>query len=304
MSLGGDGKAMRSILILGSSGRQGSTLAKRLSEDGYSIIGADRIPCTSPHHRFVQVDLSQGAFETLPLSDVDTVIFALPARLATKICAEVARALPRDALVVDLLSEKSPFVEEIESVSHVRHMGIHLLFSPSVDWKDQNAVATLLRDPDPRASEFLECLRRWGCKVHFTDPVEHDRLMGLVQVGVHAAVIGYATLLRNSGLSFGLLQTISTPASRVMWAMIARIVDNDPDVYWEIQSENRISRSIRDQFADALNQLTRAVVEEDKGWFDELFEDLTHMMDYNRNGYNDLAHTLYDSSAEVIAPRS
>jgi len=193
-------------------------------------------------------------------------------------------------LVIDFLSEKYFFEQRMKGAAvDCVHLGVHPLFAPSVDWKNQNVLVTPRNIGEARARDFIRQLEAWGAVVNYCDAIEHDRLMSVIQVGVHAAVIAYAQYLVNQEVDFKLLDQISTPASTVMWAMVARIIGNDPSVYWEIQANNATAQDARGQLADSVQQLERLIRAGDKSSFDAIFDKLRVLYGDDLEKYQRLA---------------
>ncbi|HYX72266.1 MAG TPA: prephenate dehydrogenase dimerization domain-containing protein [Nitrososphaera sp.] len=288
---------LKSLLILGSSGKLGSILSKKLKESGYYVIGLDTKQ--SPSHEvdlFLQADIADpDALSILSSHDFDALIIVVPSSMNEIVVNNVVIPYGKDRLIIDLLSEKYGFEQLINrAVDGVEHIGAHLLFAPTVRWEGQNVLVTPRNIVDIRALKFIHQLEAWGSVVHYCDPIEHDQLMGLIQVTTHAAIISYAQLLVNQQFDFKLLNAVSTPASRVMWAMIARMISNDPSVYWEIQINNIFAQDARSQVADSIRKLDEFVRNGDKRSFDTIFDKLKSMFNSDLEEYKQLADELYN----------
>lgn len=93
-------------------------------------------------------------------------------------------------MVVDLFSEKVWFADLVaERLPRATHLAFHPLFGPDVEWAGQNMIVSPDDVDDPRARALLDLFKDWGVSVLGVSPEEHDRLMGVVQVGVHAALV-------------------------------------------------------------------------------------------------------------------
>ncbi len=287
---------LQSLLILGSSGKQGSALASKLKEAGYYVVGVDID--RSLHERvnlFVQADITDAAaLSTLSTLDFDALIIAVPGSTAKAVVDNVIVPYGKDRLVVDLLSEKFSFAQLVkEKCDRVEHIGVHLLFAASLTWSQQNVLVTPRRVVDVRAREIIDLLTKWGSTIHYCEPLEHDQLMSLVQVGVHAAVISYIQFLVAQPIDFRLLNAISTPASRLMWAMAARMLSNDPAVYWEIQKNNAFAKDVRRELMDSISKLEELVQSDNENSFKDIFERLESEFGGHLDKYKKLADEVF-----------
>jgi prephenate dehydrogenase len=291
-----DRSKIKSVLVIGSSGKLGSALSAKLKEGAYHVIGLDLNQPPAGHvDHFIQADVNApDALTGLSACDFDALLVTTPEAVAEAVVDNIIIPYGEHRLVIDFLSEKYFFSRLMESrAGGVEHVGVHPLFAPSVDWKNQNILVSPGSVAGARAQAFVRQLEAWGAVVHHCGALEHDRLMSLVQVGVHAAVIAYARFLVEQHVDFKLLDKISTPASRVMWAMIARIIGNDPSVYWEIQAHNATAQQARDELARSLRSLDEWVRAGDKDSFDASFDKLRSMFGEELEKYRRLADELF-----------
>ncbi len=288
---------LESILVLGSSGKIGAALSSKLKESGYNVIGLDLNQSSdSVVDTFLKADVEvPNSLSALSEQNFEALVIAVPTKVAGAVVSNVIIPYCKECLVVDFLSETYRFSQLMESeASAVEHISVHQLFAPSVGWEGQNVLVTPRAIPGDRARAFISTLEEWGAAINYCDPLEHDQLMGLIQVGVHAAVISYAQYLVNQKVDFKLLDKISTPASRIMWSMIARMIGNDPSVYWEIQTQNAAAQDVRDEMVHSIGSLNELVQSGDKKSFDRLFERLRNVFGDDMQKYDQLANELSD----------
>jgi prephenate dehydrogenase len=138
-------------------------------------------------------------------------------------------------------------------------------------------------------------LKEWGAVIHYCDALEHDQLMSYVQVAPHAILIAYAQFLVARSVDLQLLGKVSTPASRVIWSMLARMIENDPSVYWEIQAHNVTGQEVRDELAGFLTSLNELIRTDDKKSFDLTFLKLRDLFAGDLATYQSLADKIAGS---------
>lgn len=294
--LGSTQQSIGSILVVGASGKVGRMLVAKLDEAGYDIIGLDiePFPGQAPKH-FIQADVeSPASLEALSDCKFDVLILTIPNGVSEAVVRNLVIPYGRNCLVVDFLSEKHSFAQLIErEAPGSESVGIHPLFAPSVDWQNQNVLVNPRNVTSPKALTLIRQFEAWGAVVHYCDALEHDQLMGFVQVGIHAALIAYATVLVAGKVDFDLLDKVSTPASRIMWAMLARILGNDPAVYWEIQANNATAKDTRDDLIRSLESLNELVQTDNRAAFDDTFRKLRDLFGDDLQKYSRLADELF-----------
>lgn len=288
------------VLLLGSSGALGRAVGKRLAQSGFRVVGVDRTRPDSSSFvdDFIKADVDDADSAcSISEATIDIVILALPASSSEAALTNVVLPYYRDALLVDLLSEKEWFAELVNDVApDVSHLGIHPLFAPSVDWKGQSVLfshkASLSNDA--QVLKLRQFFLAQETEIEHVNPSEHDRVMGAIQVAPHALLATYAMYLVDEDVDFALLDRVSTPAVRVFWAMLARVIDNGPEVYWEIQKKNRNSELVRNNIVGAVERLQRLCESDCTVPFSGAFDKLAKRMDERLPKYTRLARDIYE----------
>jgi prephenate dehydrogenase len=285
-----------SILVVGASGKIGQVLAAKLDEEGYEVVGLDIEPF--PGHalkHFIQADIETPAsLEVLASFNFDILILTIPNAVSEAAVRNIAIPYGRNSLVVDFLSEKHSFAQLMQrEVPDSESVGIHPLFAPSAGWKDQNVLVNPRDITSPKAVTLIRQLEAWGAIVHYCDAREHDQLMSFVQVAVHAVLIAYAGFLVAGNVNFSLLDRVSTPASRIIWAMLARILGNDPAVYWEIQANNATAKDTRGALIRSVQSLNEIIQNDCRASFDETFQKLRDLFGENLEKYRRLSEEQF-----------
>ena len=285
-----------SILVVGASGKIGRGLAAKLDEAGYEVVGLDIEPFPGDALKhFIQADVEAPAsLEALSDCKFDVLILTIPNAVSEAVVRNIVIPYGRECLVVDFLSEKHFFAKLMErEAPESESVGIHPLFAPSVGWENQNVLVNPRKITSPKALALIRQLEAWGANLHYCDALEHDQLMSFVQVGVHAALIAYAGFLAAGNVDFDLLDKVSTPASRIMWAMLARILGNDPAVYWEIQASNAMAKDTRDNLIRSIQSLNELIQNDNRASFDDIFRKLRDLFGEDLEKYKRLADELF-----------
>jgi prephenate dehydrogenase len=229
------------------------------------------------------------------LSTADLVILALPETIAIEIWPNIASCLQGGALVVDTLSVKSRFVEayQVSGVSNTL-LSINPMFAPSVGFDGGNVA--VVRLGNSRLSDaFLTLLSGWGARLTFLDAGEHDDISAVVQTATHAAILAFGMAVRESGRDVSSLEPMMTPPHRVMLALLARMLNAAPEVYWEIQSENPHANDVRAGLAAGMQRLSQVVEDGDLKAFKSLMEELRKVYDSGS------ASRFSSLAAEIVA---
>jgi len=101
---------------------------------------------------------------------------------------------------------------------------------------------------------------------------EHDRLIAYVLGLSHAVNIAFITALKNSGESAPRLTELSSTTFDAQFDMARRVVNESPQLYFEIQKLNAFGQESLDALLHAVETVRQAVVDNDTEKFQALME--------------------------------
>lgn len=265
-------QGLQRVLILGNNGGFGRRFTDLLGAAGIEVSGIDLSPSTdSAIDSYRSADVTQPDSKTLAAArSVDGLFLCLPESVAFAALERFSPHLASETLVVDTLSVKTPLARRLRSLRQdLQLLSINPLFAPDLEFSGQNAVAVELRS-GARAEQFLDLLRASGIRVTRLTAAEHDRRMALIQAATHAAVLSYGLCLQRAGF-FDLteMESISTPPHRALLALLARILDQDPEVYWHVQLDNPYAGAARRELLASLEDFDAMIGSQSSNRFRE-----------------------------------
>lgn len=261
------------VLVVGGAGAMGRWMGGFFRSDGHEVgIFDPRARAREfPSYR-VHRDLGAA------VRQADAIVVATPMRLTPKIYRKIADG-PGHALLFDILSIKSPILEEIR---HAQRRGwkvtsVHPLFGPAT--RSLSARNLLVLDcGDPEANEKVRTLfGRSSLSITQWPIAEHDALMGRVLALPHVVSLLFSTVLVNSDLSAARLAELA-PTSFLREAEVARVVANEnPELVFDIQSLNPASPAIYSELGSALRAVRHAALTGDRKTYDRLLKDARNL---------------------------
>jgi 4-amino-4-deoxyprephenate dehydrogenase len=286
------------VLILGVAGGFGKLLTSLLALAGHRLGGIDTVP---PHQDtakllsfFIRDDVASPSPATLKaLEDVDWVLSCLPQDPTFAALRSVTPHLRKGSLFMDILSVKTPISGLLRSGNpDVEYLSIHPMFAPSVGFSGQNVVIVKNGDGRHRAS-IEELLGKWGARVHYLTAEQHDRSTAAVQVATHAAILSFGLALKAMGYSIEEALPISSPPHRTLLALLARIANGNPEVYWQIQTENPLASFARTSIITAITDLQKSVEAGSLMDFSESLSGVREMLGDANDQLSELAVRLF-----------
>lgn len=223
------------IGIIGGRGRTGGQFARLFKTHGYSV-------------RVTGTDNAEKNSEII--ANADVVIFALPLSSAADLMRAILKdARRKDQLILDLSSLK---VREVDAMLTAKSevIGMHPLFGPATDPKGERMILCPARATKETLASLRSFLQGLGIKTAVMTPEEHDRLMSVVQVIPHLKSFLMADVLTSQKTDFARVLSLCTPTYEMEFNVIARFLDDHPDLYMPIIFRNpetpRILRRLRD----------------------------------------------------------
>ncbi len=217
------------VLVVGGRGRFGSWFARfcrEVMEDDVQVL---------------DLDGEEGSDDLAP--GVDIAILAVPLPVAPEIAADLAKRLPKDALIVDVSSMKMPVFSALKDCRQAVAL-IHPMCGPpdALTLGDQPLVIAWenrkLKAGGPFADWYARFIAELGGNVIRTTVSEHDRAAKVLQPVIHAALLALAEQVSASGIPFALLRSMAPPvAAPVLDALERHLAHGSPDVFVWLQAE-------------------------------------------------------------------
>lgn len=212
-----------SIGIIGGEGKTGRQFAQIFRSLGFKVC----VTGAKTRHRNREL-----------INTCDMVMFSVPLSKAAEIIREeLTTATRADQLVLDLSSLKAHEVEALKT-SRGESIGMHPLFGPSTSPDGE----TVILCPGHAKKETINSLRSVlsgvGLKTIVMTAEEHDRLMATVQVIPHLKSFLMADVLLATGTDLSKVLKTCTPTYELEFNVIARFLDDHPDLYMPIIFRN------------------------------------------------------------------
>lgn len=261
------------VTVVGVLGRFGSVLARRLYDSGCVVSGIDLNADGGRDrdhnfYRYYQAEESSSGLNSTRilelLRDTQVLLLATPTASIRGLILTYGKHIPPGALLVDIASVKTPAVSGMIELARddIELLSIHPLFGPAADFGESTVVSIEIRS-GPRAAEFIDFFRRWGCHVKKLSADEHDLKMAYVQSLCHALVITLGQTGRAEALRLGAPRDMLTPFSHSLFRLLERIGDAGPDLYAAIQIMNPHTLSMIDKYILQLQEFRELVADKD-----------------------------------------
>jgi chorismate mutase/prephenate dehydrogenase len=247
----------KQALVIGGLGRMGEWMSRYLDMVGYHVAVADITRKETPFDR------ADNWEETI--DDYDLVVVAVPLRPSNAILLRLAELKPR-GLVFDIGSLKSPMRSGLDALKKAgcRVCSVHPMFGPDeIGLSGRHILFVDVGDAEALA-EARALFAHTAADCVDLSLEEHDEVMAWVLGLSHLVNIAFASALAESGEAVPLLRQISSSTFNAQLKVAAQVVSENPHLYYEIQQGNDMTDEVVDHFRRVLDDLSRAVREEDE----------------------------------------
>jgi chorismate mutase/prephenate dehydrogenase len=249
----------RQVLVIGGAGQMGSWIVRFLASQGYSEIAdptgtVDGFNCV---HDWQNLTLHH-----------DIIVVAAPLAESNRILKALAERAPH-GLVFDIGSLKTPLREGVNALrdAGVKVASIHPMFGPTTELLSGRHVIFVDVGSEEGMAQAREIFAPTMATLVEMDLDSHDRMIAYVLGLSHALNIIFFTALAESGEEVPKLAQMSSTTFDAQLGVARSVAEDNPYLYFEIQSLNEFGSESLDALSSALSQLLTVVKDTDEEGF-------------------------------------
>ena len=252
-------------LVIGGSGKMGRWFVRFLASQGFEVEIADPEPFGDKLPQIKEWQTSN--------LDQDVIVLATPLVATGTILAEMAKR-PPPGLVFDIGSLKSPLRDGLLALAGAgaRVTSIHPMFGPDTELLSGRHVIFVDVGDEEATREARELFASTMAEQVAMDLESHDRSIAYVLGLSHALNIAFVTALVESGEAAPALARLSSTTFDEQLAVARKVTDDNPRLYFEIQSLNDYGSEALAALLYAVERLRSVVLAGDERGFAALME--------------------------------
>jgi prephenate dehydrogenase/chorismate mutase len=271
-------KKIHEVSIVGA-GRMGCWFAKYFRSLEAKVFFYDEKPERAKSRAS---EITAGFLDSLEkVVEADLVIISVPISKTPKVVREISKVAhgnPRKPILLEISSVKSElaasglFDQELTSDGFLPLFSIHPLFGAAAHPYEANTIiqsspkdTTLMRGLFP---QFVVISLDWK---------DHDQLMSLILTLPHVLALAFAGAIRLEGDRWPNLVSLNAPSFTHLLDLSRKVLNEDPDVYFEIQASNPNSKLAISELMKSLLQVEKSL--KNRPEFLELFRLARHRVD-------------------------
>ena len=245
--------------IIGIQGKYGQWLKTKMEKLGHDVIGSDLL-----------TDLSNRQV----VEQAQVVVFSVPPRVTCDVIREVAPFSNESQLWLDITSLKTGPMEAMLT-SSANIIGLHPMCAPTdANWKGQTVVFC------ERNERCTSNWKQWTtnllleleAQIKFASPEDHDVAVAFVQVLPHFNTLVTAAVLRKLNAEVADTLQYTSPFYRIVFSLMGRILAQNPDLYFDIQTLNPYTLQVLNVLEDEARDLREIIRTGDREKFMAKFQ--------------------------------
>lgn len=268
------------VAIIGGTRGLGNWIANFLKERGCDVIITGRNSLMGMEIS-EKIGVSYTSNNIEAASGADIVILAVPIDVTPKIIKEVAPYLKEGSLLMDVTSVKEEPSRAMEEVipDGVEFIPTHPMFGPRIKSLEGQVVVLTPLDKGKWYEKVNKFLESENARVIETTPQIHDQMMSIVQGLTHFAYISIAVTLERFQVDVKMSRKFASPVYSLMLDMIARIVSQNPYMYYSIQTQNHYVAEVHKQFSSTIDELNDILTHNNEERFVEVMSSAAKYLD-------------------------
>jgi len=245
----GDGQR---ALVIGGSGKMGHWFAVFLDSQGYRVTIADPVAADASFARVTDWQAARGDFAV--------TVIAAPLTASAAILRQMA-ATGHAGLIFDVGSLKTPLIEPLRALAATgaQVTSVHPMFGPDTELLSDKHVIFLDAGCAAANTAARELFASTMAQQSDMTLEDHDRLIAYVLGLSHAVNIVFFSVLASSGEAVPRLADISSTTFDAQLSVALRVANENPELYFEIQSLNDFGLEPLEALATAVEQVTETV---------------------------------------------
>lgn len=268
------------IAIIGGTRGLGEWIARFLKSKGFDITvtGRDKI---AGERVSKKLGVNYTSSNVNAASQADIVIVSVPIAVTKSTIKEVAPVLKKGSLLMDVTSVKEEPSQVMQEYAPrgVEVLPIHPMFGPRIRSLDGQVIVVTPINKGKWYNQVYDFFKEENARIIVTTPEIHDQMMSVVQGLTHLAYISIAATIERLDVDIKESRKFASPIYDLMVDMIARIVAQNPYLYYSIQTHNKYTHKTHEIFISIYKELNGMISSGDEEGFVKVMGSAAKHMD-------------------------
>lgn len=244
--------------IIGGTGKMGKFFKKFFEKNNCKVIVSSRSTELKPE-------------ECAKKSDI--VMVSVPIDATVDAIKKISPYVKERSLLMDTASIKVGPVKAMVKYSKGEVIGMHPVFGPNVGSVKNQTIVLCPARTKKWLKWLVDVFERNGAKVNIVAAKRHDEMMSIIQGLNHFSTLAVAHAMKQSGISISESLEFASPVYKLRMMMVGRILNQNPDLYADIEIMNPKNKKVLDILEGSSSQLKKIIESKDKKKFVKYFNE-------------------------------
>lgn len=269
--------------IIGGTGRMGQFFKRFFEENSCNVLISSRRTKLKPE-------------DCAKISDV--VLVSVPIGATVDVIKSIAPYVKRESLLMDTASIKKDPVNAMLKYAKCEVIGMHPMFGSNVKSLKRQ---TIILCP-ARAKKWLkwvkEIFEKGEAKIKLTTPEKHDEMMSVIQGLNHFSTLSVAYAMKEWGIGIEESLEYTSPIYKLRMAMVGRILNQDPNLYANIEIMNPENKEVLKVYLDSAKKLQKIIRDKNSKEFVKYFNECSEFFGNFKKEAEELSEHLIERMVE------
>lgn len=259
------------VAILGGTGKMGRWFAGYLKNKGFDVAIHSRSPKKAAK---VAQELGLKYIESLDaVRDVDAVVISTSLSSTPEVIRKVSKRMKPNTILFDIASIKRDVIEALEEARAlgIRTISIHPMFGPgATSLKGKHIIVIPVGEDPELVNEVLNLFQ--DASTHILENAKvHDLMIALTLSLPHFINIVFGQTLKKANIVN--LTKFSGTTFALQLLITEAVFSEDPELYYEIQSNNKAFAEILDDFLKMTKETIATIKKKERKTFVKSFKE-------------------------------
>ncbi|MGQ9720288.1 MAG: prephenate dehydrogenase/arogenate dehydrogenase family protein [Candidatus Jordarchaeum sp.] len=265
------------LAIIGGSGSMGKWFAQYFKNKNYSVILSAR-NCEKLIATAKSLGVNYAEKNEEAVKNADLVLLSTPISSTADIIKQLAPHISQKATVFDIASVKGDIIETLEEQSlkyGFNAVSVHPMFGPgATNIMGRTVIIITVRGSEKAAKRLGRIFKKDGAIVLSVESKKHDRMISTVLGLPHFLNILFGSLLLQIPETIPRIKKFSGTTFTLQLLLTECVFGEDPDLYSEIQMENKEFLKVLEKMEMTFNDLKEIIEKGEKIKFYKNFENV------------------------------
>ena len=231
----------------------------------------------------------------------DVVLVSAPIDLTINVVKEIAPHINKNSLLIDTTSIKKEPVTAMLKYAKCEVIGMHPMFGSNVSSIKKQKIILCPARTKKWDKWLIHAFESNGAKIKITNPKKHDEMMSIIQGLNHFSTLSAAYAMKDIGISIKESLGYTSPIYKLRMVMIGRILNQDPNLYANIEILNPNNIKVLRAYLKSAKKLQKIIETKNTKKFLKYFQECSKFFGVFKKEAEEISDYLIEQMVKMQA---